>query len=122
MWPHTVRIRDSAPAASPFSNAPALDLATCYAPSARAVKEINFQAVSRLIEGNLRSDFLEDDQQQKERYQRQGKEDRPAVAMDIRINHIRADVYAKLPDNEDAETVPQNSERDDAQCEHHSMP
>src|SRR6516164_5790385 len=42
--------------------------------------------------------------------------------MDKRIDHIRTDAHAKLPDNEDAQTISQNSKRDHGQCQQHSIP
>ena len=45
-------------------------------------------------------------QQREERNQRQGEEQRPAVVMDRRMDHLRPDVDAQLPDYEDPKAVP----------------
>jgi len=61
-------------------------------------------------------------QQQQKWDQRKHKKDRPPVAMDYAMNHLRAQVHAEEADHDDAEAIPQNGERNDQGDKHNAPP
>ena len=44
------------------------------------------------------------------------------MPVDVRVNHIWTDAHAKLPNDEDAQTVSQNGQRDHGESQQRSLP
>ena len=50
-------------------------------------------------------------QEQEERHQRQHEKDGAAPVVNQAVDHVRPDVYAEQPDDQNPESVPHNPER-----------
>ena len=55
----------------------------------------------------------EEKQQEEERHEREDEEDGSAAAVNIGIDHLRADPNAELADHEDAKSITEQRERND---------
>ena len=60
--------------------------------------------------------------EQKQRPQRQHEEERTAPVVNDAVDHVRPDVHAEQPDDEDPEPVPHDAERNDEGHQHDPAP
>ena len=66
--------------------------------------------------------FEQEVEDEQKRHERQGKENRTAVVVDVRVDHFRADMHAELTDDYNAHAISQERNRQDDQGQDATFP